>query len=446
MTSVARLLCEPALREWKPRRQDVPASKLIWASGHQASLWHPGILAKFLAVDLVAQSRGGSSLHLIVDHDEIDALKLELPVLEKGDRLRIETIRLAPQRLHLPLCSQPAVESDTVLRTLADLRKKLGGSLPVSLEPLEQAWVQPMQASTLGEQMAGVLGHLLRGVGVDIPVIYSSQLLQSREGSELVQRLLQDAVRAVRAYNEAVRAFPQADVRELVIERDRMELPLWALTPGSARRPVYADLSDSRSVLLTLEDGSRAEMQQLAPKALMLTAVMRSQRCDLMVHGKGGGIYDRVMEHWWQAWTGEALASMAVVSADVHLPLGVPVASRDELRHAVWMRHHVPSNLDRYLASGNGAAAAGARKRELLASMERSRSATDRQAMFQEIHAINEALVQANPQEIQRIEGELERARLGVLNHAIATKRDWCFALYPREAIEELRGALAATL
>ncbi|MCA9274359.1 MAG: hypothetical protein KDA31_15085, partial [Phycisphaerales bacterium] len=47
----------------------LPTDKPIIMTGHQAQLWHPGILAKLFAAQSVASQVGGVVVWLIVDMD-----------------------------------------------------------------------------------------------------------------------------------------------------------------------------------------------------------------------------------------------------------------------------------------------------------------------------------------------------------------------------------------
>ncbi len=93
-----------------------------------------------------------------------------------------------------------------------------------------------------------------------------SALLQTPPGAALLDAMLQDARRCVRCYNQATLDQPQAGIPPLVIERERVELPVWALRWQGMRQRVFADLADSEP-LLTYEDGTPlpSEGRWLAP-------------------------------------------------------------------------------------------------------------------------------------------------------------------------------------
>ena len=65
-----------------PASGDAP----VW-SGHQPGLWHPGILAKLLLADALAEAAGAKTpMWLVVDHDEVEPLSFDAPT-KRGERL-----------------------------------------------------------------------------------------------------------------------------------------------------------------------------------------------------------------------------------------------------------------------------------------------------------------------------------------------------------------------
>ncbi|MEM6505840.1 MAG: hypothetical protein AAF711_10275 [Planctomycetota bacterium] len=249
----------------------------------------------------------------------------------------------------------------------------------------------------------------------------------------------------MRSYNRATLAYPEAGIRVLYIGRDVVEIPFWAQDKSSCT-PVYVDLGDSgRPQLFTTAHNQHLDLAEpkahryLRPRAITLSAIMRSERCDLFIHGIGGGVYDRVTERWWQDWTGEDLAPKAVVTADVYLPLDVPVATRAEYEHAQWYAHHLLHNIDRYIQASNEAETALIEeKRRVLDQMNDDRDQRRRAKGFQRIHAINAELRRQHSAMHDAAKQRAEEARIGIGNATAAMRRDWCFALYPDQVLQDL--------
>ena len=439
-----------------PRVFDTPGP--IIATGHQAWLWHPGILAKDIAAVALAQRERAIAVHLVVDHDPHDCFALDVPSVE-GDRLSSRSVHLAACYANVPPCCQPAAEEGAIARVVESLGSR-GSDAGASLASLSAALRGEIVGGSLGRQVAVLTARLMRPWVGAIPMVFSSDIALLPGFATIVRRMLADARRCVLAYNRAASRFPDARIAPLAETLDRVEFPLWHLRWGGERERVYADLADHNAIL-TLEDGTPIDIAaatrdgdiraqpRLAPRALLMTALLRSLCCDLFIHGKGGGLYDRVTEAWWSQWAGESLAPMSVVSADVHMPFtaGVPITDRRELERAVWWRHHLPHNLDRV-----GAPTGDTRLREwnslvsakhaTLAVLSGPRDRVARAKAFADLHRINAALAAHRADLLKDADTSLARARAGVENARIAERRDWSFALYPPAAIDELARAI----
>ena len=442
------------MHQWRVTPRNGRATPVI-ATGHQPTLWHPGILAKYLAADAFAKHVGGSALNVVVEHNPLGPLGFDVPITR--DRVlsvrrfnladRLQPDNLPPNRLP-PLSAEAGLQSIMLAAGRGNDRQHLLKEIGGSLGPVLKAYGLVNERTHQAAQTSAVLDQLSQP--------YLEQSFRSLASSTLVtqglvDRLNADPVNCVRCYNRAVAAYPEAGVRPLYVGRDVVEAPLWAQGDGPSS-PLYVEIGDSHKPHLFTEGqhidltGSDA-LQYLRPRAITLSAIMRSEFCDLFIHGTGGGVYDQVTERWWHDWTGEDLAPMAVVSADVYLPFDVPVATPAEHARTQWYAHHLPHNVDRYVSTLDSVASALSReKRALLDRMNDDRDKRRRARAFARIHAINAELRQQHAELIRAAKQQAEDARAGAANAAIASRRDWCFALYPGSVIHALRQSIAQSI
>ena len=383
---------------------------VVIATGHQAWLWHPGILAKLFAMQAAAELFRGRMCYFVVDQDVHEALMFEQPRLE-GDRLTVEHIRLGEQQADVPTGLHPPVKLNTSQVRDERVREALDATT----------------GDSLAEQMTSALMDLIDPLMGKAPVRYVSKLPEDARYRSFVELMIADARGCAEAYNATLREAAVHDVAALRVGDESVELPLWHCAWGKPRRRVY--VSDGKPVGANGDEISSDAL--LLPRALTLSAVIRSLYSALFIHGIGGGVYDRATEQWWQKWRGEALSPMAVVSADLTLDFDVPVAGRAELDRAIWRRHHLRHNLD-------------PDKGELLRQMSASNDRAERAAVFRAIHEANAHAAAADPKPLREADRAIARARAGLANAAAAAKRDWCFALYPREKLIALCDAIAA--
>ena len=74
----------------------LPAGRPLAMTGHQAIVWHAGILAKYLALDAACVRSGADGAWLVVDQDEAEFDQLRVPVRDAGGSLGAVVWRLAP--------------------------------------------------------------------------------------------------------------------------------------------------------------------------------------------------------------------------------------------------------------------------------------------------------------------------------------------------------------
>lgn len=445
---------QPPLSQWQPSSglpADLPAlaavvneragrlgtarlsgTLAVVATGHQPWLWHPGILAKYVAAAGAASQWGGQALHLVVDQDVHPALELEVPQRNE-DRLSVHKVTLGLQDARVPAACQPPADPRHVQQALSKLRGEAEESVVAGLERLRAAFTDLPECENLAEQLAVVLTRLMARWAGAMPLVFATDLAKLASFQGLMQRMQEEAGECVSAYNQAAGQFPAAGIASLAIEERRVELPLWALAWQQPRRRVFA--TRGQAARLVLENGEPANPATLAPRALLLTAFARQRLCNFFIHGRGGGAYEPVGEAWWSQWTGTPLAPMAVVSADVYLGFDAPVAETSELRRAQWLAHHLPHNVDRVLGLDGPLIK---EKRTLLNTMNMDRDRGRRFAAFQQLHRINKQLASEHPEAIEGAGRQLARARAGVANRRIAGKRDWCLALYADQELKQL--------
>ena len=402
----------------------VPA---LYATGHQAFPWHPGILAKDLALHAAAEPSGAVPLHVLVDQDVHEAWRVEIPQAD-GDRLKAVAERLAVTVGAVPTGRQPALASID----------------PLGVEAFDDAVADTLrntQPRTLAEQAGVVVERWRRPlVGRPTPMTTASDLAALPAFAALVNDMLRDPASCAEDYNAAVKAVPEAGMSALRIAEGRIELPLWSAPWREPRRKVFAVRDGATEAWrLTTPAGDEADRADLLPRALTMTGLLRSAFVDLFVHGAGGAVYSQATDRWWRAWRGETLAPVVTASADLRLSFDVPVASPDDLAHARWRARHLPHNLDRVLGlSGEDAD----RKRWVLDHMGDDRDRARRRRLFRELHDINARFAEQHADVLQQAQRDLAYAETGVGNHAVAQRRDWCLALYPSEQLTALRDAV----
>jgi hypothetical protein len=444
-----------SLPEWRTltrRELGLPVEKLVISTGHQAGFWHPGILAKLMAVDAVVDNLGrerASTLHLVVDQDDNDCAGIAVPFRESDGVLyavRAPIVMLqdgawtfhTPYGSHLerPTGETPALEPIDAARLVIsdELVRKVGrpalDSIPASLRQIESLLRGHTNESSLAIQMAGAVSDALEAWLPRPLTLRASGLLGTTFGTAIIELIRDDPAACARAYN-AVVAGGGGDVRPLAGQGSHWELPLWRIDDDRRRQPVF-------SSELASTDPAR-----LRPRALLTTAIMRLVVCDLFIHGRGGFDYDKAMEKWIRGWLDLPVCPMTMATADLYLfPADEgPVFEFDieEAEHAFRHVLHDPASGDDRNISNEKAA--------YLAAIDAApRHSRARREVFLQYHGWLETARNTHKLQIEHHRDELARIRRLAANEEIVARRDWAFPLYPREVLDQLNRTIRARI
>lgn len=431
------LVCRPEparWREWleqrgRSARQLTMRSELglavdrpVVMSGHQSEFWHPGILAKWFAVQAAGERNGAESAWVEVDSDVNAGWSMAYPAA--GPKRATWDMGLKDGR---PVDETPTGSLSPIAVRAEDV-ERLGpapgyGFAVDGLRAMAAALERHGGATNLAEQVAGARGELLEWCGPVPKILFSSRLARLSLFAEAVHTMRSDPAGCAAAFNRAAAKHPRAGVRPLAMAEGRVELPLWSLADGQPRKRVFAHELES------------LDPRWLAPRALLLTGLLRAGACDLFIHGLGGEKYDFVTEAWLGEWLGWTLAPTAVVSATLYLPFeAMDVPSPERIARARWEAWHArndPAML------GDGAAAA--RKRELIEAIKGEPDRRRRAAIFREMRGVTEEARRGAEGEI----GELGALAAALMQRGalagVVFDRTWGFPLYPRESLEDLQ-------
>lgn len=427
----AEVTVEPSWDQWasalsshtpNPARRQLglPNERPIVFSGHQPVVYHNGILAKLIAQHEAAKRTGAARVWIVADQDPLELESLRVPV-GQGKSLRHDLIQLLT-----PGATPPGVPS---------------AALP-AMDPLEiederlHELVSYLQGYTheasLGRQFASATIQLACDhLAIEAPqLIYASELCASDTLWAIIERILEDPHACVRAYNSAAERYPDARVRLLRIDEDRVELPLWGLREGFSRVAI-----DTKNVV-------DFERTHIAPRGLLMSLLVRAHLGELFIHGTGGWSYDRITQDWARDWLGLELAPMALATATQRLELGFAENEVIDLDQASWTHHHA-----RHTPGLLGDEQAQARKDELVASIESQKQrGHDPEADYQRMVALLEDYRQRHRGELDAMHQRIAHAKANQKQIELANERTWPFVLFDDPQLGTLRDAVVGAL
>jgi hypothetical protein len=411
----------------------LPTERAVVLTGHQAVVWHPGIFSKYIAAEQIATAADAAAAWLVVDHDVYDPDLVTAPTLTRQDRLARTAHRFAGDEVSEGIAGRrPALTP--LPPTLPDGARWALESVEAGMAAVESALARHAEAPDAVEQLTRATTDLAEPWIASAPRFDSLCLSRTTAFAELIERMRRDPQAAARSYNAAVARRQGHGMTPLRLPADaaQIELPLWRVDEAGRRHRVVAG------------DVETCDIADLAPRALLMTGLVRWLGCDLFIHGTGGAMYDRVTDAWLADWLGldpaADLAPDLLVTATLRLPFERSVVTQADVEAA---RHRYRNKLHDPAALGDQAA--GQRKRELVRRIaDEPRGSAERARLFREMHGLLGEARRAHADALAAARTEVARLRSRVEERSIIEERTWAFPLYPREMIDDLAAELSA--
>jgi hypothetical protein len=348
---------------------------LIVMTGHQPELYHPGVWIKDFLLQRIADETGATAVDLVVDTDGFETVAVSSPCMTPGVARCHQYLALGAE--DACFAGSPVPSADD-LRDFCSAADSMLSSLPAPAVRrhfsafCEQLSGAAGDAENLGELITMARRRYEAVAGSDYLELPLTKLGRTESWLTFVADLALSAERFAAAYNaelveyrtvnktrSAAQPFP-----DLALDGGSVELPLWRIVDGhrSGVRVVPEASGGARivdaagePVVVLPADGAgavealRASGELFAPKALALTLFARVFVTDLMIHGVGGGRYDRVTDGVCRRYFGIEPPAYVVASMTMYLPLGAHIVTEDEVAAAKERLNRLDHNPDALL-------------------------------------------------------------------------------------------------
>ncbi len=275
----------------------------VVATGHQPTIFHPGILAKNQNLSTLIKATGAIGLMVAIDTDEEDAGQFAYPTARDG----IREIRSASLATGSGLVLSQRVSS---AQQISDVRTKVSQSLRTLglVDSANRAIDVLAQYEQLTGQSIVVANSIIRRRWEDRPSYIElplSRLVELTAIRNLLKTLVLDAKSLHKTYNWTLSQYREAHgIRNranpfptLRSEGNSIELPFWVIDPVAATRTkMFVDLDRPEAAV--------EHESQIAPRGMMITTLLRLVVSDLFIHGTGGAKYDRCTDEFIKAYFG----------------------------------------------------------------------------------------------------------------------------------------------
>lgn len=454
-----------------------PLARPLFVTGHQPSLFHPGVWAKNFAAGRLAAAAGGTPINLIIDNDIVASRRIRVPA---GDR-QSPTIDTLP--FDEPLPAQPWEDAAIGDRRLFDTfgqsvseHMQAWGFRPIAADGWTAARAAAARGLGLRDALTAARVDLERRWGLANLELPLSRLCETDAFRWFAAHLLAHLPRFQQVHNGVLDEYRRVNrirsrthpVPELVTDGPWFEAPFWIWHADDRRRKrVFArqlerhvELSDGDDVFCTLRlrpelDGCCAveDLRELDSRGLRfrtraLTTTLFARLClaDLFIHGIGGAKYDEMTDRIINRFFGLPAPEFLTLSATVHLPLGPsrPITAADVQQLQQQIRD-VQFNADRHLPQDDAdIRRLVAEKQKLIREQDNARQAvaglTKRERRrqrranydrFLELRRIHAELAEHAAEQKRRLAHTLDETQQRLSANAILTDREYSFCLYP---------------
>ena len=441
----------------------VTDSNRIVMSGHQPTLFHPGVWFKNWALGSVAKSNEALAINLVVDNDLCSDSSVLCPQHDQQGNAKLKRVRFDRADAAVPFEMRRVVDDEM----FASFGNRLAESIRnIVANPLvEDLWPEVMGAASLESLPARIAAgrhRLERSFGLQNLELPISLLASTRSFASFAKLVVEHSNRLIEIHNNSLLAYRKVNrvrsqshpVPKLESEGSWNELPFWVWTKDNPRRrrlfSSYAGgliqltdrenwsvSSSAKNFVDSFQDWNRIDSEAfIRPRALTTTMFSRLFASDLFLHGIGGAKYDQLNDQIIRRFFDFEPPRFMTLTATMKLPIqhdavteADVAALKTQLRS---LRYHPELQFpDEELTD---------RKRQLLVSRPQSGS---RKVWHDEIESVNQQLFSRLSSRRNELESLVSEAKEAIPSSKIFGSREFSFALFPRNLVEDLRAASA---
>lgn len=431
----------------------------IVMSGHQPSLFHPGVWFKNFALSELGHKHNAVAINLVVDNDICGVAGVRVPAIEAtGSRFKV-----------LPI-DQPGDNVPFEERRIEDLAffEKFSSRATSAIKPLvgepivEQLWplvVQHAQTESMGAAFSKGRHQLEGENGLTTFEIPISEVAKTNAFASFVKLVLCDMENVAATYNSALADYRKVHkirsrshpVPELETVDGWIESPFWIWNSQQPiRRSLYVKqdgkiikCSDRQETEFKIPSGdfenTFLDLQNkniaIRPKALMTTMFARLALSDLFIHGIGGSKYDQLTDAIIQQHFGIQPPQFITLTATMKLTSEFDSINKQAVTQKKHLLREYVFHPERFIeANPITQPLIGDKKTQIAAvkSLERHRG----------IEAANEKLRSLVQAEKTQLESEITELRSKLRTSEILGSREYSFCLHSQELVDGLKDLL----
>ena len=445
----------------------------ILLTGHQPTLFHPGVWVKNFLLSELARQDDSIAIHLLIDNDVVGDTSIQVPAGDDSSPA-VEAVAIDSPDPQIPF-EEWSVADREMVETFA----------PRVLETGRHWLQQPLLAGVWQglidelDQVNNVAALLARArhrqeaaLGLNTLEVSLGLVCQGEAFALFSSHLLEQLPLFQQAYNSSLADFRSSQgirsasrpAPDLIDDGDWLEAPLWLWTEQQPQRRRGFVRRQDKSLLLSDRAGLELELPRadcatadelvsafsaaeqrgirIRPRALLTTMFARLLLGDLFIHGIGGARYDQVTDLIIARFLQLTPPGYAVVSATCQLPLPVPEVSDQELIELerqlrdlefspeVYLQQQLSSSVE--LDERDQIDSLVRQKRELLASQP---DPAERREWHQQLQKLNQQLAGFTSAGRQQLQQELNLLQQQLRQRQLFRSREFSSCLFAGETL-----------
>jgi len=433
-------------------------SDSIVMSGHQPTLFHPGVWFKNFALDAAAKSAEPdevTAINLVVDNDLCDDVSVLCPQKE-NETARLLRVPFDAAEVAMPFEMRQVKDSEVFdsfgSRLSNAIKDVVASPLIDSLWPEVQAVAKQF---SLPASIAAGRHRLEQKHGLNTLELPVSVMSKSESFAMFVDRLATSAKCFVEVHNKALQEYRKVNrirsrshpVPELKNDGQFCEIPFWIWTSDDRnRRRLFVSTSGGMIELTDRAGWSKAfertgfaasfqELNQLdsnvyiRPRALATTMFSRLFASDLFLHGIGGAKYDQLNDEIIRKFFEVAPPQFMTMTATMKLPIDFVAVTEKQITEMEVQLRRMRFHPELKFTDDEDAN----RKDWLIENAPTS----NRKSWHDEIAAINENLF-GRLEGVKKLQSQIAEAKSSLPTSKVFGSREFSFALFPEGLVGEL--------
>ncbi len=441
----------------------VKATDPIIMSGHQPTLFHPGVWYKNFALSELGTRLNCAAINLVVDNDICGVASIQIPLIGDGDAaFGLLPIDAAADNVPFEArtIEDPALFDGFASRVENAIKDYVES--PIVTQLWKHAVEFRKRDDRLGQTLATSRHASELDFGLKTLEVPLSQVAQTQAFAGFARHLLANLPRFQEIYNESLTEYRQVHkirsrshpVPALESVGQWLEAPLWIWnTDNPLRRRLFAHATKDK---ITITDRNRLEfgldqtnfVEQFAelttkrgiairPRALITTMFCRTVLSDLFLHGIGGAKYDQLTDQIIEKFFGLQPARFVTLTATIKLPSPAEdVHPSDATRIQERLRDLVYHPEAHLLAPDATAQKICAEKMEWIAQTPPRGSGRQRHLEITRCNELLQPYVEA--ERVKLLASQIEIAEK-IRTSRVLGSREFSFCLFPVELMEQLK-------